>query len=99
MGCVGMARYVLIGLSLLLAADEFTRVGSQERFATITGHILAALAYAFTPAAGGAVIASIKHAFGRWREKPSTFSSDWNWAWGVLLAILVIAHLLPQIRT
>jgi hypothetical protein len=94
-----MVRYILIALSLLLAADEFTRVGSQERFATVTGHILAALSYGFTPAAGGAVVALIKRAFGRWRGKPNTFPSDWNWAWGVLLAILWIAHLLPQFRS
>lgn len=94
-----MARYILIAVSLLLAADELTRTGSQERFATVTGQILTALSYAFTPAAGGAGVAWIKHAFRRWRGKPSTFGSDWNWAWGVLLVILLIAHFLPQLRT
>lgn len=55
-----MARYVLIAVSLLLAASDFMRPTSIH-FETVTGRVLAALSYAFTPAAVGAIIALIKH--------------------------------------
>lgn len=93
-----MMRYALILVSLLLAADKWTDQ-NLTGFDTATGRVLFCLTYAFTPAGVGLVIALMKRTYRRWRGKPDTFSSDWHWVWGVLLVLLIAAHLIPQIKS
>lgn len=85
-----MVRYALIALTLLLAADEFSR--SAYAGQTVTGHALQSLAYALTPALLAVTIAGATRYLRRWRGKPDIFAADFNWCWGALLAILYLAH-------
>jgi hypothetical protein len=84
-----MTRYVLIGISLLLAVSEF-RLERQLQtlgLTTVTGAILAALVSGFLPAGAGYVIAWLLS-----RRDPSTLPGRWYRIWGVLLAFMIAAH-------
>jgi uncharacterized BrkB/YihY/UPF0761 family membrane protein len=84
-----MTRYVLIAISLLLAVSEF-RLERQLQplgLSTVTGAILAALVSGFLPAGAGYVIAWLLS-----RRDPSTLPGRWHWSWGVLLALMIVAH-------
>jgi hypothetical protein len=85
-----MVRYALAGLSLLLAAIEFSFGNPAGQ--TVTGRLAASLVYAFTPWLFALVFAGLKGVVQWTREKPTTFSSDLNWMWSVLLVIAAIAH-------
>jgi hypothetical protein len=85
-----MVRYVLAALTLLLAASELSFGNPVGE--TVTGRVATSLAYAFTPWLFALMLAGLKHLLQRMRWKPTTFSSDLNWMWGVLLAIAAIAH-------
>jgi uncharacterized BrkB/YihY/UPF0761 family membrane protein len=84
-----MTRYVLIAISLLLAVSEFwlERQLQPLGLTTVTGAILAALVSGFLPAVAGYVIAWLLS-----RRDPSTLPGRWHWSWGVLLALMIVAH-------
>ena len=85
-----MVRCALVVLSLLLAAIEFTFGNPAGQ--TVIGRLSASLAYAFTPLLFAFVFAGPKRLVQWMWGKPTTFSSDLNWMWGVLLVIAAIAH-------
>jgi hypothetical protein len=84
-----MTRYVLIAISLLLAVSEFwlERQLQTLGLTTVTGAISAALVSGFLPAGAGYVIAWLLS-----RRNPSTLPGRWQWSWGVLLALMIAAH-------
>ena len=85
-----MIRHALVAVSLALAVSEylFEREHPTLAVTAITGPVLGALTYAFTPAAISYMITFILS-----RREPRTFPVRWNWIWGVLLAISVAAHI------
>lgn len=85
-----MVRYILIGLTLLLAADDFSR--SAYAGTTVTGHAMQSLAYAFSPALFALVLAGVTKYWRLWRGKPDIFTKDFVWCWTAFLAFLYLAH-------
>jgi len=85
-----MVRYILIGLTLLLAADDFSR--SAYAGTTVTGHAMQSLAYAFSPALFALLIAGATRYLRQWRGRPDIFTKDFNWLWGIFLCLLIISH-------
>ena len=85
-----MVRYVLAALSMLLAASEFSFGNPAGQ--TVTGRLAASLSYAFTPWLFALGFAGLKRMVQWMRGKSTTFSSDLDWMWGVLLVIAAIAH-------
>jgi hypothetical protein len=84
-----MTRHVLIAISILLAVSEFwlERQLQTLGLTTVTGAILAALVSGLLPAGAGYVIAWLLS-----RRDPSTLRGRWHWSWGVLLALMIAAH-------
>ena len=84
-----MTPYVLIAISLLLAVSAFwlERQLQTLGLTTVTGAILAGLVSGFLPAGAGYVIAWLLS-----RRDPSTLPARWHWSWGVLLALMIAAH-------
>jgi hypothetical protein len=80
-----MTRYILICVSLLIAASEFN-FGNPSG-STVTGRLLASLTYAFAPLIFALLLLGLFSGISlvRKRGHTSTFSSDLNWTWGVLL--------------
>lgn len=93
---VFMVRAILIVMSLLLAAADFI-LSKPVLVHAETGRIIFSLAYGFTPALFGLIVAWIKRLLAKWRNWPDTFARDWNWVWGVLLAVLVVRTLLRSL--
>lgn len=91
-----MVRAILIAVSLLLAAADYVSQ-TQVLLHTRAGHVAYSLGYAFMPAAIGLLVAGIRRLLGKWRNWPDTFARDWNWVWGVLLAVLVVRTLLRSL--
>jgi len=85
-----MVRCALIALTLLLAADEFSR--SAYAGTTVTGHALQSLAYALTPALIAVIIAGATRYLRRWRGKPDIFAKDFTLLWAIFFCVLALGH-------
>lgn len=85
-----MVRHILIGFTLLLAADDFSR--NAYAGSTVTGHVLQSLTYALTPALIALIVAGSTRYIRLWRGKPDIFTKDFNWLWGIFLCLLIISH-------
>jgi hypothetical protein len=85
-----VTRYILVGLSVLLAISQFAR--GDPTGATVAGRIAGSLGYAFCPALLGFVLAGAM-ALARWaRSLSTTFQGDWDLVWGIALGLLIILH-------
>lgn len=85
-----MIRYALLALTLLLAVDDFTRGTYAGQ--TVTGHALASLAYALTPALIAVVVAGATHVIRQWRGRPDIFAKDFTLLWAIFFCVLVLGH-------
>jgi hypothetical protein len=82
-----MTRYILMALSLAVAGAVFFSVPRSA--ATVTGHIIYSISYAFTPAVIGFAFAWLKKLIQNARGKKVDFAADWHWMWAIFLILLL----------
>lgn len=85
------ARYVLIGISLVLAIFIF--VTSPPLSNNVTNHVIYSLTYGFAAAFFGLIVAAIQYGFRRLIGKPQSYAGDWHWAWGIILMLVIASAL------
>jgi hypothetical protein len=91
-------HYALVVLSLLLAASQYL-FGAAPFGDSEAGDVFASLTYAFAPLVLALALAGSKHLVQRARAKPTSFAFDLLWMWGLLLTIVIFAHVVAMVQS